>query len=519
MGSSKAGERLHKKKKVLVLCVSFSRQRQYAKDFELVHTIADLHLAALIDKRKYDVTLYNEMTCGPFDVRRLKDEKYDVAVLSGVIQKDFDRMRQLSYFFRKSGSKVVAGGSICTLFPEFSNEFFDAVCVGGVECIKKFFKDYEKGSVKKTYYSRFDEIGEYAIDYSSLKSRIRPFFHVIEASRGCNMKCDFCTLPAENARHAVYDVDSVMRNLVGSIKSSPFFSVRRVLSTLIFIDNNFGGNLKQLRDLCSRLKKERKVKMWAALVSQNILHNRKIVRMMAESKCRMLFVGIESLDVEFLQKQNKLQNMTDTIKDVDFAQRQGIMVLYGYLFDTRTITMESARQQLATLLKNNCLNFPSFLSFVTPLLGTTFFWKCAKNRELMPNVRLRDLDGGTITLRPSVADIDEISDLAKLLFERTDKVASKGQLIMKTIRNVMRYRYKNPLLWLFILLINTQGNCRLRSNPGINYAAGKDILDPQYKMYPKGISDEDRERYFEPIMVTDGKGELVDWLKKYEPKD
>jgi hopanoid C-2 methylase len=47
------------------------------------------------------------------------------------LQPDFDRMRQLSYFFRRAGAKVVAGGSICTIFPEFSAQFFDAVCSGG----------------------------------------------------------------------------------------------------------------------------------------------------------------------------------------------------------------------------------------------------------------------------------------------------------------------------------------------------------------------------------------------------
>jgi hypothetical protein len=36
-------------------------------------------------------------------------------------------MRQLSYFFRREGATVVAGGSVCTQFPEFATQFFGVV--------------------------------------------------------------------------------------------------------------------------------------------------------------------------------------------------------------------------------------------------------------------------------------------------------------------------------------------------------------------------------------------------------
>jgi len=62
-------------------------------------------------------------------------------VLSG-LQPDFDRMRQLSYFFRRSGATVVAGGSICTSFPEFATRFFDVVCAGGVDSVRGVVADY-----------------------------------------------------------------------------------------------------------------------------------------------------------------------------------------------------------------------------------------------------------------------------------------------------------------------------------------------------------------------------------------
>jgi len=51
----------------------------------------------------------------------------DLVFLSG-LRVDFDGLRQLSFCFRRTGAVVVAGGGICTAFPEFASQFFDA-CV------------------------------------------------------------------------------------------------------------------------------------------------------------------------------------------------------------------------------------------------------------------------------------------------------------------------------------------------------------------------------------------------------
>ena len=92
--------------------------------------ITGLHIASLIDQRHFDVRLHHEDWHGPFGVSNCG--RTHLVFLTG-LQPDFDRMRQLSFYFRNSGATVVAGGSICTSFPEFATRFFDVVCVGGVE--------------------------------------------------------------------------------------------------------------------------------------------------------------------------------------------------------------------------------------------------------------------------------------------------------------------------------------------------------------------------------------------------
>ena len=87
-----------------------------------------------------------------------------------------------------------------TLFPDFAGRFFNVVCAGGVECVVDVMRDYECGSLKPIYRSPQSSIRRYELDYRFMrKSGVTVPIHFVEASRGCNFKCDFCSIPAEKA--------------------------------------------------------------------------------------------------------------------------------------------------------------------------------------------------------------------------------------------------------------------------------------------------------------------------------
>ena len=50
-----------------------------------------------------------------------------------------------------------------------------------------------------------------------------------------------------------------------------------------------------------------------------------------------------------------------------------------------------------------------------------------------------------------------------------------------------------------------------------NYVGGRDILDPQYADYPADISPADKQKYFDPVLVTDAEGRATQWLERYRP--
>ena len=359
------------RRRVLVVCTHLRPGRTKRRSTSVMQPLAGLHVASLIDAERYEVTLHHEDWHGPYDTTR--PETYDLVFLSG-LQPDFDRMRQLSFHFRRGGSIVVAGGSICTLFPEFAARFFDVVCSGGIDSARDVMEDFERGSLKPIYRSPIKTISSYDVDYSILaRSGISPRVHLVEASRGCSFKCTFCVMPSEVGDHATYDLAAVKRAIDNSLESSPRFSFRRLFPLIIFLDNNFSDDRSHMLKVCEMLRADRRIRGWAALVTQNVLADRALIRHLANSKCMTLFAGIESFDETMLRAYNKKQNLSrkrNVLADIEFAERLGIGIGYGYLFDPQQQSAQEMADQIRFVAREPRLPMPVYLSVVAPLAGT-----------------------------------------------------------------------------------------------------------------------------------------------------
>ena len=507
-------------RRALVICAHLRPGRVKRRSTYLMQPITGLHIGSLIDRRRFDVDLYHEDWHGPFELKNV--DGYDLVFLTG-LQADFDRMRQLAYFFRRAGATVIAGGSICTVFPEFAAQFFDAVCVGGVDSVPTVVKDFERGALKRIYRWPTTEISRYDVDYDLLtRSGINPVVHLVETSRGCSFRCSFCVMPSEVGGHAAYDVSMVLKAIESSIRTSPRFSFRRWYPLIIFLDNNFSDDRAHMLRICELMVANRKVRGWAALVTQNIIHDRQLIRTLAKMKCVALFVGIESLDSEMLRRYNKTQNLSrrhNVIADIEFAESQGIGIGYGYLFDPRFQTAADMEQQMRLIADATALPMPTYISVVAPLAGTASFWADLAANRLSSNLRLRDLDGETICYSKLVDRPKAIVDFVERIFRRPWTIIGRPGVLLKTFRRLVRSGTLNPIRWYIMAQADLHCFFWSHGSPARErtYLAGSETLDPQYFEIPEDISAEDKKRYFEPIALTDYEGRPAPWLEPYIP--
>jgi len=515
-------ERVPPKRRALVVCAHLRRGRDKRRTRYFMQPISGLHVGSLIDPRAFDVRLYHEDWHGPFDTTRCAG--YDLVFLSG-LQPDFDRMRQLAFYFRRSGATVVAGGSVCTTFPEFATQFFDAVCVGGVDSVREVVADYLRGTLKPIYRSPAHQISSYSIDHHLLaRSGINPLFHLMEASRGCSFKCSFCVIPGESGVHATYDLASLAAAVENAIDASPVLSFRRWYPMVNFLDNNFSDDRAHMLAVAELMGSHPKIRGWSALVTQNILHDRALIQKLVRLKCRVLFAGIESLDADMLRRYNKTQNISrrfNVMDDVAFAESQGITICYGYLFDYRYQSAAEMKQQILALANNPLMPMPVYLSVVAPLAGTPNFWEDLRLGRLAPNLRLRDLDGETICHTQLADRPDAIVDFIERMFRRPWTVVARWGILVKTLRRIVHSGTLNPMRWYITASANF--HCfvwsRAEASRPRTYQAGTDILDPQYFERPHDLSEVDRIRYFDPVELTDRNGAPADWLEPYVPPD
>jgi hypothetical protein len=509
------------KRRALVICTHLRPGRVKRRSKYVMQPISGLHVASLIDSQRFDVRLYHEDWHGPFDP--FHAETYDIVFLTG-LQPDFDRMRQLAYFFRRAGAKVVAGGSICTLFPEFAAQFFDAVCAGGVDSVRQVIADFERNALQPIYRSPTMHISSYPVDYSLLaKSGISPSVHLLESSRGCSFRCSFCVIPQEVGGHAKYDLSNLSAAIENALATSPWFSFRRWYPTIIFLDNNFSDDRQYMLRVCEMMRNHPKIRGWAALVTQNIMHDRELIKYMADAKCITLFFGLESFDQVFLKKHKKKQNLGrshNIIDDIAFAESNGIGIGYGYLFDPRLQTVQEMEEQIHMIGRHPALPMPVYLSVVAPLAGTEGFWADLASGQLRPNLRLRDLDGETVAYSNLVDDTEAIVSFLEKLFRRPWMVVNRFSILIKTIRRILRSGTYDPIHWYIIAAANLHCFVWSSTSPAKarTYLAGSELLDPQYEEFPADISREDYKHYFEPIELTNEAGGPADWLKPYVPQ-
>ena len=224
-----------------------------------------------------------------------------------------------------------------------------------------------------------------------------------------------------------------------------------------FLDNNFSDDRAHMLAVAELLGSHPKVRGWSALVTQNVLHDRELIRTLARLKCMVLFAGLESLDHEMLRRFNKTQNMSrrfSVIDDIAFAESLGVAICYGYLFDYCHQTAAEMERQILAIARNPLMPMPVYLSVVAPLAGTASFWDDLRRGHLAPNLRLRDLDGETIC-HSNLADRPEaIVSFIERMFRRPWTVVPRAGILLKTLRRLVRARSLNPVRWYVIASAN-----------------------------------------------------------------
>ncbi len=316
-------------------------------------------------------------------IRKHRRGKTKVLVgLVGVQSGQFARASDLALQLRAGGVPVIIGGfhvsGMLALFDEPSPDLSrlldagvslvqgEAESPGGLEGI---LGDAARGELKPIY--RFPLKPDIAhaplptIEPKYLK-RFAVQWGTIDTSRGCPFGCTFCTIiNVQGRKMRCRSAEAVLHGIREGVENG--------VSNYFFTDDNFSrsSSWKPILQGLIQLREEEGIDVsFMIQVDTQAYKIPDFLELVRRAGCRMVFVGMESVNPQNLEAAGKSQNdIGDYRRMVRAWQDAGILVHVGYIIGFPFDTAESVKRDVALLSDHIGVNEASFF-MLTPLPGS-----------------------------------------------------------------------------------------------------------------------------------------------------
>lgn len=334
-----------------------------------IHMAPPLGLLTIVNlfDTTYRVELENE------NIQDINYEDNPDIVGISVTVDTFPRAVKIAKKFRERGIKVVAGGiHITTAYKTIPSDCFDVLCIGAAERTwPDIIKDFESGELKNLYrcseHMTSDDI--VAPAYHSLDKRKYLYCNVVHTSRGCPFRCDFCYNSSGEREYVNRNIDDVIQD-INNLKTKH----------IMFIDDNFAGNIKWTKEFLTKIKPMHL--KWNAAVSINAAFDSDLLDLMKESGCKSLFIGFESIHADSINDVHKIQNCTDKYEQaIKEIHDRGIMINGSFVFGLDADTPQTFKLTLDWIVKNKIETVTSHI--LTPYPGTVLYEKLKEQGRIV----------------------------------------------------------------------------------------------------------------------------------------
>jgi radical SAM superfamily enzyme YgiQ (UPF0313 family) len=397
-----------------------------------------LILGALLRDRGWEVEWILEEIHG-IDLQKLKG--MDMVGLS-TITSTAPRAYKIADRVRQAGVPVIMGGPHVTFLADEALQHADFVIRGeGEIALMRFLDAWENGgdyaSVPNLSYweqgeTRHNAMGPVVEDLDTLPyPDLSPFLAAgnrilghrtipIQTSRGCPFDCSFCSVTGMFGKRYRFRSS---RNVIAELRryDDPKHHI-------FFYDDNFAANPQRLKSLLLAMLEENFTFTWSTQVRVDIARDEELVRLMRQSGCRTLYIGLESVNPRSLESMKKKQSLTQMEDALRVFRRHHIgvhgMFVYGFDEDDWGTVRKTVRFAKRTRLAST-----QFL-ILTPLPGSEFYQKVLSEKRLM----FKDwglYDAHHVVFKPKLLSLAALQK-AQMISHR--KFYSWLQSVKKTLR-------------------------------------------------------------------------------------
>jgi radical SAM superfamily enzyme YgiQ (UPF0313 family) len=314
-----------------------------------------------------------------------------------------ERAYAISEAYRKRGTPTVLGGIHVSMRTEEALDHCDAVVVGEAEQTwPGLVKDAGEGRLKRVYRAEgVADLRQFPAPGRSELSRARYFADIVQTTKGCPFDCEFCSVSAfDGQRIRSKEIGQV----VSEIRDIQEGGNRFKKKSIFFADDNIIANKKYARELFTALKPLNL--NWSCQGSINVSQDHELLKLMKESGCGAILVGLESVSEKNLAAMGKKVNLRhDYLDAIGKIQSHGIMVhgsfVLGYDFDTT----ESFDELLGFIDEANLLM--PLINVLTPFPGTRLYRRMEEEGRILHR-NWSEYDGQTVVFKPAGMTPEEL---------------------------------------------------------------------------------------------------------------
>jgi radical SAM superfamily enzyme YgiQ (UPF0313 family) len=279
---------------------------------------------------------------------------------------------ELAEEFRKRGKTVIIGGCAAKLWYGVVRASADSIVFGnpGLVEMKALLADAEAQRLRPEYHFGMDV--DFPFDYSPLANRPISFMPVL-GSVGCRNRCEFCaTATMLRGAYHLRSVDAVMADL---------HEARKVTRRIAFVDTNFTNSRDHVLAICERMTKEKLDLFWGAESTIAVGDDPEVLAALQRTGCRMLFIGIESVNeagLSDLRKPNVVRRFLQQLKNIREA---GILVA-GFFIVGLDGDDRGCVDELFDFIRDTGIAVP-MVNILTPIPGTDLYNRLKREGRML----------------------------------------------------------------------------------------------------------------------------------------
>ncbi|MBN1523650.1 MAG: radical SAM protein [Spirochaetales bacterium] len=195
----------------------------------------------------------------------------------------------------------------------------------------------------------------------------------IQTSRGCPFDCTFCSVTSMfGKRYRYRSTDKIIEEMLQ-------YNPKK--NWIFFYDDNFAANRRHTKELLREMIARGLRFKWSTQVRTDIAKDPELLDLMYKAGCRVLFIGLESIDPAVLKEMKKSQSAEEIEYAIQAIRKKGIFVHGMFVFGFDADTPETIESTVDFAIKQKIDSVQCLI--LTPLPGTPLYYKIEHEGRLI----------------------------------------------------------------------------------------------------------------------------------------